>query len=102
MITTLVQKDSPSPVLLGTDEILSSLGFQCTFQTTNLLGKICLSNGNSDNHSEDAETQTTEGLKSQEEAGVQPDVMDQPMGELQLARDIGSLQGAVKLMQQKP
>ena len=92
MITTMVQKDAPSPLLLGTD-VLSSLGFYCTFQkpgqTTNLLGK----NGNSDNHSEDAETQTTKELESkssheQEEAGIQPDVKDQPIGELQLVEDI--------------
>ena len=86
MITTMVQKDAPSPLLLGTD-VLSSLGFYCTFQkpgqTTNLLGK----NGNSDNHSEDAETQTTKELE-QEEAGIQPDVKDQPIGELQLVEDI--------------
>ena len=43
MITTLVQKDAPSPLLLGTD-VLSSIGFYCTFQkpgqTISLLEKV--------------------------------------------------------------
>ena len=46
MVTVLVQKDAPSPLLLGTD-VLSSFGFYCTFHkpdgtsvTTNLLEEV--------------------------------------------------------------
>ena len=93
-ITTLVQKDAPSPLLLGTD-VLSSLGFYCTFQkpgqTINLLEKVT---PDSNNHNEVVKTQGKEELKgeslqeSEEADDANPDVKDQPMGNLLLAEDI--------------
>ena len=100
MITILIQKDAPSPLLLGTD-VLSSLGFYCTLQkpgkATNILGEICSSNGNSkDAETQITETQTTEtqnaeGFKG-ESSNQQPDVLsdtkNQSTRELQLAQAI--------------
>ena len=93
-ITTLVQKGAPSPLLLGTD-VLSSLGFYCTFQkpgqTINLLEKVT---PDSNSHNEVVKTQAKEEFKGEslqepEEADdADPDVKDQPMGNLLLAEDI--------------
>ena len=93
-ITTLVQKDAPSRLLLGTD-VLSSLGFYCTFQkpgqTITLLEKVT---PDSNNHNEVVKTQGKEELKgeslqeSEEADDANPDVKDQPMGNLLLAEDI--------------
>ena len=87
-ITTLVQKDAPSPLLLGTD-VLSSLGFYCTFQKP---GQTVTPDSNS--HNEVVKTQGKEELKGEslqepEEADdANPDVKDQPMGNLLLTEDI--------------
>ena len=96
-ITTLVQKDAPSPLLLGTD-VLSSMGFYCTFQkpgqAVSLLEKVDMdSNKDSDSDSEVVKTQVTEELKGEsslvpEEADTDPNVKDQAIGKLQLAEDI--------------
>ena len=90
-IATLVQKD---PLLLGTD-VLSSIGFYCTFQKPGqTLEKVDVdSNKDSDSNSEVVKTQVTEELKGEsslvpEEADTDPNVKNLPMGKLQLAKDI--------------
>ena len=96
-ITTLVQKDAPTPLLLGTD-VLSSICFYCTFQkpgqAVSFLEKVDMdSNKNSNSDSEVVKTQVTEELKGEsslvpEEADTDPKVKDQAIGKLQLAEDI--------------